>query len=457
MRITIPPIFTVLLALIAAGLLAPDYSVGRAYRFDRLVIDRPPVTVEVDSGFFVPGYREGRTVTGAYVTGRGKCLVQIPPRFWHKTGLQLWDYRFSELLMALHPEDYNRIALSAQLVPTPHAAALARGQQLLQHYSRASHMLGRWAMLPDQGALHYRMLGTGFPPEVLLRADDKRVSVLDPVRPFLTFRDDRLAADPGRALAANMVGLPGLLAQQAAVALLALLLVAFLARLARIEARPRQRSGFRPKHFAVLALLGLAFLAQGPFISQLTERQQSPAVIAQYGGAMVTLVLALLALVWTARDQDPWAFAGFTRTNLWRGMLVALAAGVAMALAQAMRLPRDVVTMPWPRLAGQALWYLIGAGLLPELFCRGYVQASLERLFGQTWGLLLAAWLTGLAQALVQLSARNADVRVALVQGLMIAPLSALALGFLYQRTRNIAAPALMRGVIGLIPVVFKF
>lgn len=89
-------------------------------------------------------------------------------------------------------------------------------------------------------------------------------------------------------------------------------------------------------------------------------------------------------------------------------------------------------------------------GLARELIWRGYIQTMLGRQWGATAGLLLTALLAGLVHFIIVAlgTPELLSYPYTMVELLVLAPGSAIVLGYLYLRTENIVCCALLHGLL---------
>ncbi|HOJ83800.1 MAG: CPBP family intramembrane glutamic endopeptidase [Dethiobacteria bacterium] len=148
---------------------------------------------------------------------------------------------------------------------------------------------------------------------------------------------------------------------------------------------------------------------------------------------------------------------GLNWNALLHGYFMAIAAAV-MFMIITRGMPQQFFFDGLGSAAGLAFSIFI-IGLARELIWRGYIQTVLGRQWGAVPGLLITALLAGLAHyATVALSAPELlSYPYTLVELLILAPGSAIVLGYLYLRTENILSCALLHGLLlslsSLIPI----
>lgn len=142
-----------------------------------------------------------------------------------------------------------------------------------------------------------------------------------------------------------------------------------------------------------------------------------------------------------------WDF-GITLKSLRRGYFPAVAAAfVFMIITRG--IPQKFIPEGTGTVAGSLLLILIIA-LARELIWRGCIQTFMGRRWGAAAGLLLTALLSGLAHfAVVALASPELLLYpYTLVALLVLAPGSAIVLGYLYLRTENILGCVLLHGLL---------
>lgn len=204
----------------------------------------------------------------------------------------------------------------------------------------------------------------------------------------------------------------------------------------------------RPRSTAVLAILPALFLALGGELLPLIGTAPPAAATAGYWAA--ALMLALLA---RSGQIDFWD-CGLRRESLRHGYLMVLTAAV-MLMATTIGMPDRVLFRGWTTVSDFVL-ILVLAGFAREAIWRGYIQTTLSRRFGVTAGLMLTVLLATAAHLV--LLAITAPWKLAypytLVEAAALVPGLALVLGFLYLRTENLLACALLHTLVLYLPRV---
>ncbi|MBE0433539.1 CPBP family intramembrane metalloprotease [candidate division WOR-3 bacterium] len=181
----------------------------------------------------------------------------------------------------------------------------------------------------------------------------------------------------------------------------------------------------------------------------------APVAMAAKYFAIPAYILLLLAVFFLLRRRGfDRSYFGITARNLSRGMIIALILIPATLAAEIMMrgggLSVHKVSIHY--IIDRLVWYLVFVGLLEELFYRGYVQTTLERLLGPTRGLYLASLVMGFTHIFQRLFLRGQNLEAALISGLVIIPLGCLPWGYLFQRTRNIFPVVFLHGMLDFLP-----
>lgn len=136
------------------------------------------------------------------------------------------------------------------------------------------------------------------------------------------------------------------------------------------------------------------------------------------------------------------------RNAFHRGYFMAAAAALMFMLITR-GVPRHCPIDGLKSIAGLFFTILI-AGLARELIWRGYIQTMLGRQWGATTGLLLTAFLAGLVHFIIVAlgTPELLSYPYTMVELLVLAPGSAIVLGYLYLRTENIFCCALLHGLL---------
>lgn len=158
-------------------------------------------------------------------------------------------------------------------------------------------------------------------------------------------------------------------------------------------------------------------------------------------------VIALLAFLVYKKYVDIWE-TGFNWNALRRGYFLAIAAAVMFTVIT--RGVPQQCSLNNTKTIGGLIFSIFIIGLARELIWHGYIQTMLGRQWGPAAGLLLTALLAGLVHfAAVALgSPEMLSYPYTLVELLILAPGSAVVLGYLYLRTENIFCCALLHGFL---------
>ncbi len=95
----------------------------------------------------------------------------------------------------------------------------------------------------------------------------------------------------------------------------------------------------------------------------------------------------------------------------------------------------------------QILWTILAWGLFQEVLYRGFFQTQFQRWLGSGIGLLTSALLVGVILSTPILADPGLSMGHFLRQGLLLSPLAALVSGYLFDRTGDLWAASVARGV----------
>lgn len=187
------------------------------------------------------------------------------------------------------------------------------------------------------------------------------------------------------------------------------------------------------------AVIGLAF--GGELLPLCKCLPESSFLIGYVPAIAMLMILGYLKII------DLWD-TGINRNALQHGYLTAIVTAAAFAIITR-GIPRQFPSGGL-KTVGTLLFSILIAGLARELIWRGYIQTILGRQWGAGTGLLLTAFLAGLVHfATVALgSPELLCYPYTLVELLILAPGSAVILGYLYLRTENILCCALLHGLL---------
>jgi membrane protein YqaA with SNARE-associated domain/membrane protease YdiL (CAAX protease family) len=135
---------------------------------------------------------------------------------------------------------------------------------------------------------------------------------------------------------------------------------------------------------------------------------------------------------------------GLTSKGIFKGTELGVLAGVLLAIC----LAPFYLTLLTPKLGGPFTFFAFGSAALltvsdvvaMEIFYRGYMQSQFETIIGRTQGLVATAILAGFDFREFKIL-DPAKIGPLLVLGFVFIVIAALLYGFLYQRTRTLAAP----------------
>lgn len=198
----------------------------------------------------------------------------------------------------------------------------------------------------------------------------------------------------------------------------------------------------RPGKTALRLTAAVAILALGgellPILSGLPEYS----LLSGY-----VLAIALFMILSYYRIIKVWDI-GLNRNALLNGYFMAIAVAL-MFMIITRGVPQQLSFTGIKSVAG-LVYSIFIIGLARELVWRGYIQTILGRQWGAAAGLLLTALLAGLVHFVTVALASPGllSYPYTLVELLILAPGSAIVLGYLYLRTENILCCALLHGLL---------
>jgi len=172
------------------------------------------------------------------------------------------------------------------------------------------------------------------------------------------------------------------------------------------------------------------------------------------GYALATLILLTLARVKVISLK----YFGLEQAKWSSGYLLAVITGVFF-----LAVPLEGIRGIQELLPGNLILHLVAvffcAALLNELIWRGYIQVFLSQLTGCYMGLFLTSLLSGgFYFALVYLTNPSLfNYPFVFVEIVVLVPATALILGYLFLKTKNILSCALLHTLIILLPQYFQF
>ncbi len=198
----------------------------------------------------------------------------------------------------------------------------------------------------------------------------------------------------------------------------------------------------RPGNIALGLAAVAAILALGGELLPLFSGLPEYSLLSGYLLAIALFLILAYYKIIKVRDT------GLNWNGLFHGYFLAIAAAL-MFIIITRGLPRQFSFNGMETAAG-LVFSIFVIGLVRELVWRGYIQTILGRQWGVVPGLLLTAMLAGLVHfATVALGTPELlSYPYTLVELLILAPGSAIVLGYLYLRTENILCCALLHGLL---------
>jgi uncharacterized membrane protein len=458
---------------------------GEAYTFDNLAVNRPYLNIIADHGYLVPFYA-GDDVAGVVLLARGKYVFQPPwpydERFEEQIGYRFIEDDFTSAILPASYQQVEQMRYRSRATAVSDRAVMDEAEDLLQNDAPEVAVplpfgLSRvvsFRPLAFSAYIHglrYGDVRYSEGPEItltLITLGRQDVSFPNASGEFGN-RYLAFAAQPARLPVSVAVFGGNLLL----LFVLAYLMTADLERFA-----PRRTLRAEP----LAAVAAVAAVAAGAWRARVAAALRRAVLRVTEPAPLTAVLLGLETLFWAAAQVyrlDPlWAYGlyaafdiiillawwrrrwpaealGLTRHHFWRSALTGAAVGCTGAVALTLAFPRGLAMTP-AEAAVQLFVSLAGAGLLKTLYLQGLVQTSLQRLCGPVMGLALAALLAGLVPGLPAFLARPGALTVA-IQAVIVTPLGAALLGYIYWRTGNIAGSGAARGLLDALPRILRF
>lgn len=448
-----------------AGRFEQGHVKDEVYSFARFQLVRPFLTLEGGPGYLVPVYRRDQ-VAGALIFTSGRFAFRPAETdaalFKGQLGHELLSDRFDAVfIQADYPQLEN---LRYQLGAGPAADGAAEdgtwGQGLAVLDQAEGFLTGGKLGNPRALGIPPMFVPAAAPSALHIFARDYGHLIYSAgPRVTLTLVDSnhREASLPNPETTAPPDGVankrPVLAATLASLAAALLLIAVLLVLTADLEGRTPMipwRHLPSPRGDRDGMLFALALVAAQVVAGIIQEAWALP----QFFPGMVRIILALTVVGWVRKHRRPAAFIGLDRHNLARGLGLAVLLGLAAMVVGSLALPTGVRSLSALGWLATAFGSFVGLGLAGEVCQRGFVQARFEEALGHTGGLLACSWLLGLASFIPQLAVYRAVGSLALVEGLVVLPVTFAIFGLLFQRTHNVFASALLRGLLDFLPRV---
>jgi len=168
-------------------------------------------------------------------------------------------------------------------------------------------------------------------------------------------------------------------------------------------------------------------------------------------------VMVIAAVLWIADTQgNAFEFLGLRVRRLWNAFATGVWAGILLFLCGSIALPDGIRVVEPLALVGQLLYVTVSVAIFQELLWRGLVQGA----FRQRYDAMTSIGLTTALAAVFSLAPAlltGTVTTAVLIQSFFIVPLSAFVLGFVYERTHNVAAPLATTATVYLLPLLLYF
>jgi membrane protease YdiL (CAAX protease family) len=454
-----------------SGVLGQEYAAPQTFAFGQLVLKTEYLTLDVQAGVLVPSMSHGE-VSGVIVFGLGWADLALPLDLAEELSRTLGAVGFKEDFQAMYiPASYQTFErlkrlCAATAVDEPDYVSLAQG--ILDTHVQDPGLLQQFRR-PAAGAppgspnavrvytLSYGRIDYLEGPRILLDLSQpipRRLSFPYPGGTGPAF--PRLYAEPLPLVTVLLYGVLGSL----------LLLLVFALTLHLREpawaVRAAARRGGLPLTSNILP--DAPYLGAVPAVLLLVVPAIArPAGVAAFGAAYplyaFDVVVAISIGLWAWRKRVPPEHIGLTRRGLPVSVFSGLLVGFYVVVAASVGYPSGVRPLPGLAYALAAVRSLVVVGPARELLQRSVVQTSLERYLGKGWAVVMPSLFTGLSYLAASTLAYGpmGQARPLLLEGLLIVPVCNVLAGYLYLRTRNLAAPAIATGLADLLPRVLSF
>jgi membrane protease YdiL (CAAX protease family) len=454
------------------GVLGQEYAGESVFMFDRLRLDMEYLTIDVEAGLIVPALTHGE-VTGAVIFGLGISQLKLPPEFATELAATLGAAHvrddFSVMYLPATYQSLLRLKTLCQAVPAAEASQAALAQDLLDFQSQDAGLL-RLFPRPSPAAAPgrptaVRIYSVSFGRMDYLEGPQIILDIAKPVPRRLSFSHPGLAApafpvlydEPVLAVTTALYGLLGVLLWVLCFALTLHLkepewAVRAAGRGGGLPLSPTTLPGFEFASLRLPLTILVAYVGHGLVGGALFGRE--------YPGYLVEAIAALSLAFVAHRQKVPGEHLGLTAKALSTGALSGLLVGFYAVVAGSFGYPGGLKAQDAGTLAFTVLRSVALVGPAREFLLRGVAQTALERYLGRTGAILLPAAVSGLAYlgaSLVGYGLAGRALGALLLEGLMVVPATSALAGYLYMRTRSLAAPAIMTGLVDLLPRVLSF
>lgn len=454
-----------------SGVLGQEYAAQQTFAFGQLILKTEYLTLDVQAGVLVPAMSHGE-ISGVIVFGLGWADLALPQDLAEELSRTLGIVSFKEDFQAMYiPASYQTFERLKRLcgatqVEEPDYVSLAQGildihiqdPGLLPSFRRPA--AGSPPGSPNAVRVHTISSGRfdyleG--PRILLDLSQpipRRLSFPQPGGMGPAF--PRLYAEPLPLVAVALYGVLG--------ALLLLLVFALTLHLREPAWAVRAAANRRGLPLAPNLLPDTPYMGAVPAALLLVVPALArPLGVALFGTAYplygFDVAVAVAIGLWIWRKGVPLEHVGLTRRGLSMSMLAGLLVGFYVVVAASVGYPSGVRPLPGWAYALAAARSLLIVAPARELLHRGVLQTALERYLGRTWAVVAPSVFTGLSYLAASTLAYGpvGQGGPLLLEALLIIPVSSTLAGYLYLRTRNLAAPAIATGLADLLPRVLSF
>ncbi|MCL6450914.1 MAG: hypothetical protein K6T75_06455 [Acetobacteraceae bacterium] len=444
----------------SAGRPGAVYARDEVYAFRHLTIDRPYFRAQVDYGRLVPVYA-GQDVQGVVIFGRGAYTFRPPPPFSQKMEADIgWaaiEDDFESIYLPCDYTEMDEMRYRAQSTQVTEPKTLARAQAVLEEdleelAPALPFGLARLFLFRPVSFLAY-VHGRQYGEVRYTEGPEVRLAFVSLGGKEVSFPNPAGELGPGALrLASTPAHLPVTLGIFVSNFLLLMLLVG-VATLDLQHAPPWLGGGRRRPtiHEAVL-LAGLLLVEISHWVT-------ARACLLEPETAYITYALFGALILWFARSEG-WGLKrlGIDRRYLGRSLGLGVGLGVVATAALTLSYPQGLIVAGPGTVALRMASSLLGAGLVKTFYQQGFLQTTLQRWLGGWPGLFATAAAAGLAYGIPALLTAGPGQPLAdLFQPLVVIPATTLLVGYIFWRTQNLAGGIVARGVLDLLPRLFRF
>lgn len=434
-----------------------ETTLGEPLVFDSLSFHRYYLLVHIENGVMIPIENRGQ-VTGVLFLGDG--YYEFIPSGKDRTRLEsliglssLTDTFLTAYLKADYPM-FEDLRYQARAVPSP-TPELHLAQA--ENYLTKAKPGGSNSLLAGSTSDWYTM-GVGYTASFYGNQYGK-LTYSESQELLLTFEDLNLVVplpNPGSYQEGSYapLGTTNLVPQAIAIYLSIIFMFIILINVLTIDLEKVRPKGFlnrRVPNTDRLILL-LFILAEATFYyftlqGFLTEQ----GLYVLHGVAILVLAYRLF------RQRLIVNYIGISFKYFGRGIIIGILLGFLGFIAQIMAVPYGIKITDFSVLFEPFLISFFLIGLLGELFYRGYLQTTMERLFGPKAGLIFTSLIIGLIYLVPHLYVAGLQWWPTFLEGILVIPSTALVFGYLYQRTGSIIPGVIARTLLELLPLIFLF